>query len=356
MSNYSITTDFQGGNALVEKIENDTVFLDRDLRDSTREWFYWAFCVKNAAGKTLRFHIGRDTYRIGYYGPAVSHDRKHWHWLNKDSTDTTFSYTFGAEENEVYFAHNMVYSPDMLFEFAKKNEIKIDTLCKSRKGRAVPLISFGNGTRHIVLTSRHHACESTGSYVLQGVLESLFKNPIADTTVFCVPMVDFDGVIDGDQGKFRSPYDHNRDYEPDVPPLYPETAALRDYIDQHNVVGGFDFHSPGHKFNQNDKVFIVQKSIKKLAQLHQFGKLLEKNISENSLKYFCKDDFEPNREWNHVGTGTFATYILNKSPESIGFTLETCYFGESGNIFSQEKAICLGHCFAKSLREFMKNK
>lgn len=352
MGNYSITTDFQGGNALVEKIENDTFFLDRDLRDTNHEWFYWAFCVKNAAGKTLRFHIGKDTYRIGYYGPAVSHDRKHWHWLNGDSTDTTFSYTFGAEENEVYFAHNMVYSPDMLFEFAKKNEIKIDTLCKSRKGRAVPLITFGNRSRHIVLTSRHHACESTGSYVLQGVLESLFKNPIADTTVFCVPMVDFDGVMDGDQGKFRAPYDHARDYDPAVPPLYPETAALRTYIDQHNVVGGFDFHSPGHKFNQNDKVFIVHKSIEKQAQIDQFGKLLEKNISENSLKYFCKDNFELNREWNQARTDVFPIHIMNKHPESIAFTLETCYFGEKDNIFTQEKAICLGHCFAKTLREF----
>lgn len=162
---YEITTAFEGGNAVIERIENDTVYLDRDMRTSTGDWFYWAICVKGAAGKTLHFDFGGKN-RIGYYGPAVSHDRKCWHWLKQNCTNTAFSYTFGSGENKVYFAHDMVYSRDMLDDFAQKNHIAITTLCKSRKGREVPLITFGQGTRHIVLTSRHHACESTGSYVL----------------------------------------------------------------------------------------------------------------------------------------------------------------------------------------------
>lgn len=185
------------------------------------------------------------------------------------------------------------------------------------------------------------------------MLESLYQNPIADTTVFCVPMVDYDGVLDGDQGKTRYPYDHNRDYDANVPPLYPETSAIRMYIDRNNVLCGFDFHSPWHMYQQNDKVFIVQKSFAKLACLNRFGMLLEKNCSSDALRYFHRDDFAPNREWNRVDSSCFANYILKKSRQSLGFTLETCYFGQEDNIFSSEKAVTLGHCFASALREYL---
>ncbi len=117
----------------------------------------------------------------------------------------------------------MLYTPQMFFDFAAKNGIVVKTLCKSRKGRDIPCLEFGSGERHIVLTSRHHACEATGSYVLEGLLCDLHNNPIENTTVFCVPMIDYDGVCDGNQGKSRKPHDHNRDYNPNTPSIY-ETA------------------------------------------------------------------------------------------------------------------------------------
>ena len=61
-------------------------------------------------------------------------------------------------------------------------------------------MTFGDGNQSVILTSRHHACESTGTYVLEGVLAELIENPIPDTKVFCVPFVDYEGVIRGDQG------------------------------------------------------------------------------------------------------------------------------------------------------------
>ncbi len=71
----------------------------------------------------------------------------------------------------------MLYTPQMLFDFAAENGIEVKTLCKSRNGRDIPCFEFGSGERHIVLTSRHHACEATGSYVLEGLLCDLHNNP-----------------------------------------------------------------------------------------------------------------------------------------------------------------------------------
>ncbi len=90
-----------------------------------------------------------------------------------------------------------------------------------KKGKDIPCFTLGNGSKHIALISRHHACESTGTFVLEGVIAALLKNPIPDTTVFCVPMVDFDGVCTGDHGKRRNPNDHNRDYTVGESAIYP---------------------------------------------------------------------------------------------------------------------------------------
>lgn len=67
------------------------------------------------------------------------------------------------------------------------------------------------------MTARHHACESTGNYVLEGVLEELIKSLPNNLSVMCVPFVDYDGVVNGDQGKNRFQHDHNRDYDKNVP-------------------------------------------------------------------------------------------------------------------------------------------
>ena len=71
-----IKSNFVGGNIFIEKQEENTYYLNNELRDTTEDWFYWAFCADGFAGKTITFRF-RDN-RIGYYGPAVSHDLKKW--------------------------------------------------------------------------------------------------------------------------------------------------------------------------------------------------------------------------------------------------------------------------------------
>ncbi len=345
-----ITQNFPGGNIDFIKMEGDTVYLKNQMRDSAGEWFYWAFCVTGASGKTLKFVLGHE-HRVGYYGAAVSRDLKHWEWSNTRIDGASFYYTFGDDEDKVYFAHNMLYTSEMLFDFAAENGIEVKTLGKSRKGRDIPYITFGTGKQHIVLTARHHACESTGSYVLEGLLKDLHDNPLDDTVIYCVPMVDYDGVCDGDQGKSRIPHDHNRDYDYNVPAIYESTGAIRKYVDEHNVKMAFDFHSPWHLGQKNDRVFIVRDLPEKNPEYIQFGKILTECITEQSLRYNTADDFPPNTDWNQAGTPTFAEYVLKKPGVDVAFTLETCYFGEKDNVFSQEKGRELGHCFAAALRK-----
>jgi len=347
-----ITKDFTGGNILVKEQKSNVFYLENELRDTKGDWFYWAFCVEGAQGKTLTFNFQQN--RIGYWGPAVSHDLKNWEWLGECNGES-FTYAFGENEDKVFFAHDMLYHPDRFYRFAEEKKLEIKELCKTRKGRSVPFIEFGKGEKTVILTSRHHACEATGTYVLEGVLNELLENPLPDTKIFCVPFVDFDGVVDGDQGKERTPHDHNRDYPKDGgTSIYNECAAIREYADRNGCAFGFDFHSPWHKSGQNDHLFIVQNSTEKLDILNRFGEMLEKNISDKALKYYHKNDYAPNTGWNQTSPN-FGQYMTIRPDNILGFSFETTYFGENNNIVSQEKLVETGKCFAKTIKEFMEN-
>lgn len=354
-----IHENFIGGNIKVLKQEENIICLDNNLRDTTCDWFYWAFCVEGAAGKTLTFRF-RDT-RLGYWGPAVSHDLSTWKWLYRKENDS-FTYTFDEKEDKVYFAHHMLYHPARFEAFATSHSLKIKTLAISEKGRQIPYVEWNIQpaivTKKILLTARHHACESTGNYILEGILDELTKKPIEGYSVMCVPFVDYDGVMDGDQGKNRAPHDHNRDYQVDKPAVYTSVAAIRRYIAEENVSFGFDFHAPFHSGGVRDTCFIVQKNKKDLEKLNRFGELFEEYVSKEAFAkdvflYEHANDYPPDFGWNKSDAPTFATHVMKKKTAELAFTLETAYFGTKENIFTVEKAIQTGRCFAKALRKYI---
>lgn len=348
-----IHKDFTGGNIRTVRQEENRIYLENELRDTTGDWFYWAFCVEGAQGRTITFCFGEK--RLGYFGPAISHDLKNWEWLGEKDGDT-FTYTFSEKEDRVYFAHHMLYHPDRFEEFCQKHKLELKTLCESGKGRKIPCVEFGKGDQWIVLTARHHACESTGNYVLEGVLEKLTESLPEGFKVLCVPFMDFDGVVDGDQGKNRYPYDHNRDYEPDREAIYVSVKAIRRFIVKHKVKFGFDFHSPWHLGGENDKCFIVQKREDRVRELNRFGEILESSMTAGAFAYNHRDDHPFGVGWNQPGAHVFALFVMSKPEAELAFTLETAYFGTEDNVFSADGARELGRCFVKALRQYISEK
>ena len=106
-NSINVDANFIGGNIKVKEISGDTVYLENELRDTNIDWFYWAFCVEGANGLTLTFKM--QPTRLGYWGPAISHDLENWTWLDSLDGDS-FTYTFGKNEEKVYFAHHIALS------------------------------------------------------------------------------------------------------------------------------------------------------------------------------------------------------------------------------------------------------
>lgn len=345
-----VSNKFEGGNIEVISVNDGKIVLRRELRDTNGEWFYWAFCVRGAQGKTITFDI-TDNY-VGPFGPAVSRDNENWRWLDKRNDDHSFTYTFSENENCVYFAHHMLYHPDRFYRFCSKKNISVKSVGKAKNGDNIPYITFGGGDEYIVLTSRHHACESTGSYVLEGVLTELADNLIEGLRVICVPFMDYDGVCAGDQGKNRIPYDHNRDYEFDKEPIYNTVKFIRDFVKNHKIKYAFDFHSPWHRYGINDCVFFAQKNYRQLNNMDNLAAMLEKANKGNSLKYYAKDNIKPDVDWNKSDAPCFGPYMGRMTDSLIAVSVETCYFGKEDSVFTDEGAVRFGRNFAKALKQF----
>lgn len=351
MRSMLIHQNFTGGNIRILKTDGDVFCLDNELRDTLEDWFYFAFCVEGAAGKTVTFRF--PPVRIGPNGPAVSHDLANWNWLGSTGESDAFTYRFGEEENRVYFAHDLLYHPNRFLAFCKEKNLPVQTFCLSEKGSRVPFVTFGDGERVILLTARHHACESTGSYVLEGVLDELLCEPLANAKIVCVPFVDYDGVLAGDQGKSRAPHDHNRDYVNGTEALYPSVREIRRIADR-GVTYAFDFHSPWHCGGRNDHVFIVRKQKTFTPAYDRFSSLFASLAGGKALAYDPAFDARPDVEWNASDAPCFGNYMLLYGRARLAFSLETPYFGRPEDVYSQEKAVETGRCFAKALRLFDK--
>ena len=100
-------------------------------------------------------------------------------------------------------------------------------------------------------------------------------------------------------------------------------------------------------------MFIVQSSEEQLEKLNRFGEILEANITENALQYEHKNDYPPNTGWNR-GETDFANHMQNRKENILSLTLETAYFGTPQNKVSAENLVELGRCFAKALKEYIR--
>ena len=364
------------GNIIFEGFDNDTILIRQDMRDSA-DWFYWAFRVCGAEGRTLHFKFTDPYAPVSARGPAVTTDGgRTWSFAAEASaTDDGFTYSFRPDEGEVWFYQTFQYLPPQWDDFLARHEadrgrlFEAGELCKSRKGRSVPKARFGRidgGAKYrVFLSSRHHCGEAPATYVLEGFVEQVFAPGAigdwlrANVEIMAVPFVDYDGVVDGDQGKGRRPHDHNRDYNHF---LYPETRAITEWIGSHadNDLAVFlDLHSPWVRNEYNEHVYITYGADENVnAAKRRWGELLEK-AQTGSLAYRVADNFPWNFGWNapsNVATGqraagSWAMQAL-RAPRLVS-SYEIPFANANGKTVTPQACREFGAASAQVLRDFL---
>jgi hypothetical protein len=370
-----IDKDIPAGNIAIEAIEGDIVTLRQERRDTTQWWFYWAFRVRGAEGRTLSFRF-TDGEPVGTRGPALSSDRGlTWRWLDKDFTTRGFTYTFGKDEPEMWFAMGMVYTQRDWNRFMERHAgssfLERGTLATTRKGRPVEKLRLGclgAAPRHrVLLTARHHACEMMASYVLEGIVEGVLADDATgawlrgNVEFLLVPLVDADGVEDGDQGKYRAPRDHARDYAGES--IYPEIAALRQLVPAWSAGRldlAMDIHCPWIRGTDNEWVYQVGNADPAMwAAQQRFGRILE-SVRPNPLAYRQTDDLAVGKSWNpgrnYTQGSTLVMWATQGKIAHAATSLEIPYSTANGTVVDAASARRFGNGMAEAIRCFLAEK
>lgn len=377
LSSFRIDSDFPGGNIIIDKVDEDTVFLQQDLRDTEEFWFYWCFRIRGAGSRTLTFvFILGDV--IGTRGPAVSLDAGvTWHWLGSEAVSSYpqgvgFSYTFSKDCEEVRFSFAVPYLESHLKAFtsahADNPHMRTGILCRTGKGRAVELLHLGRldgqAEHRVLLTSRHHACESMATYALEGVMTGILADTVAgrwlqkNVEFFIVPFMDKDGVEDGDQGKLRRPRDHNRDYQGES--IYATTQALRGVIprwSQGKLRAAIDLHCPYMKGEYHEFIYFVGGPDQdNWARVVKFSRLLEEEQT-GSLKYLAADNMPFGQAWNtstnNSGGKSFGRWAAELEGVVFGTSIEIPYANVREQTVTADSARAFGRDLAQTLYKFL---
>lgn len=366
-----ISIDFPGGNVLVKRITNDTVWLNPDLSDTEGEWFYWYFKASNISGRTITFKFEQKNV-FAKYGPgySINNDRT-WKWYGENRVvDNAFTLSFTDQDTVAYFSIAFPYTEKNFKEFLSnlknRDQLTIDTLCLSPEKRTVEKIlipaSSGKPDYRVLITARHHACEMMQNYVLEGIISSILNEKGLEVLrnrveFLIVPFMDKDGVENGDQGKNRLPRDHNRDYSGKS--IHHSTAALREIIPSWSAGKlrmAIDLHCPWIHGQESEQIYMTGKPGMEKNQM-AFFKLLEKN-SFGDLKSYHTSFLPFGTSWNtseNTSKGSsFTMWASNLENISMAGTIEFPYADISGIPVSKDGARIFGKTIAYSIQEYMR--
>ena len=368
------------GNIVLKSARGDRVQLATELRDTDGWWFYWAFRATGAPGRRVRFAF-TDGEAVGTRGPAVSTDRgATWSYAAERFDAKSFTYRFPQDAREVWFSMGIPYTQRHWDAFlarqaAKAGRFESGALCTTKKGRAVERLRVGRldgGAKHrIFLTCRHHCCEMTASYVLEGALEAMLGDDElgawyrAHAEVVAVPFVDKDGVEEGDQGKNRKPWDHCRDYNDDRAPIHREVAAIRELLpswsgNPPDIV--VDIHCPWIRGGQyNERIYQVGIAPPSLAAAQvRFGKILEQ-VQSAGCAYAQANDLPYGQKWNadrnYTKGSTFIQWAARRWPEMpLATSFEIPYANVDAITLDEAKFRGFGRDLAAAFREFLETR
>ncbi len=376
----TVDCDFPGGNIVVERIDGDRVYLHQDQRDTPGFWFYWYFRVRGAAGRKLTFHFTKGNV-IGARGPAVSTDGgKTWSWLAVEAVKgASFTYAFAETadsvvERGVRFCLAMPYQQANLDEFLRRHRgnphLKIEHHATTRKGRENRRLRVGRldgrPEYRVLITCRHHCCEMMASWTLEGIIEAMLAEDDGgkwfrrNVELLAVPLMDLDGVEDGDQGKNRKPHDHNRDYLGQS--IYPSVAALRKLVPAWSAGRlriALDVHCPyirggGDGPSSNERIFLVgNRSPEIWRRQLNFGKVLQQ-VQTGPLVYDPKHNIPWGKAWNTLKQpSNFSGWAAELPGILWGVTIEIPYANAGGRQVTPTTARLLGHDLAVAIRRYL---
>ncbi|OQR99295.1 metalloprotease family M14B [Achlya hypogyna] len=251
------------------------LYVHPDINNSAyRQWFYfqvtnmapdveYRFALVNLAKSGALYQTGLQPV---VYSEAAARDRGEG-WVHggfkvsyvasdraEGSNTLSFSYTFAAAGDTVYFACIAPYTYTDLQEYLDRLEADPERslvcrrtdLCQTLAGNSCDLLTITSPTKEgglpldarrvIVISARVHPGESNSSFMMKGILDYLTGNSLGALVlrrhfIFKVaPMLNPDGVINGNTRVSLAGWDLNRKWAYPVEKLFPTIYHLKRLI------------------------------------------------------------------------------------------------------------------------------
>jgi len=330
-------TCFAGGNGIVQSLPDGRFLIEAEQRGGKIDWFYWCVEFFNIETSSLRIVVKRPEH-LSSLGPAFQVNGGEWSWLGVTSPDQAeFEIKIETGVDTVKLASVIPYTSANLRAWLngyleREDTVQEEELCSSSEGRAVPLLRVrargDTAPIRVLATCRHHACEASANWVLEGMLDYSIRQQSHGVALDCVPFVDLDGVENGDQGKGRNPHDHNRDYGHDG--IYAETKAIQQWLSDSDCYDAvIDLHSPWIRESHNECAHIVLPEPGVLAdRINRFSELLEGKSRGDVIAFRHSDNLLFGERWNKVipkEGSTFIGYVRQNDISELALTMEIPY-------------------------------
>lgn len=386
----TVESDFEGASVSEIKIDNSARTVSfRPGGDPTRGWpCWWYFRVKGISpGETITMRLqGSNVTTKG--GPLAkplapswampeqatfSTDGKTWlHTEKGKRQDDAMIYTLKPDAASVYVAWGPPYTPSTAAAFVramseKSPHAKARELCRSREGRAVPMLHVQEGERKkeqrfgVWVQARQHAWESGSSWVAQGFGEWLLSDN-ADATwlrqhaeIYLVPIMDVDNTATGNGGKDAQPQDHNRDWSPQ--PHWNEVQAAQKMVGGLIEEGRMDVFLDLHNPAPGDPTFfyILENSSLKEPMIELRDRFIELSYARISkIKPLIPMSNKPKTTgpsyhplWRQISANWVS---MNGNPHTVSVCLETIWNYKNSNT---EGYRAVGANLAAAVREYL---
>jgi murein tripeptide amidase MpaA len=253
-----INAAFDSGNIRVAAIDGDRIDLEivADHQSDFFQWFH--FRVAGARGRRVTFRIvnaGKAAYAFGWpgYRARVSTDRETWRLTDGAYADGVFSFNHSFESDIAWFAYFAPYSmerhQDLIARMATTAGVTHRELGRTLDGRAIDLLTLGDGPKQVWLYARQHPGESMAEWWMEGALEML-TDPTDETaralrekaTLHLVPNMNPDGSFRGHLRTNAVGVNLNREWHSPSMDKSPEVFLVRAAMDETGVDFAMDVH------------------------------------------------------------------------------------------------------------------
>lgn len=234
---------------------------------------------------------------------------------------------------------------------------RADTIGVSQGSRPLVRLSNGAGAAGsdrlgLYLAARQHSGETPGSWVLDGFLRQMATQGEKAPLIWAIPLMNIDGVEQGDYGKDNFPYDLNRAWG--SPPMRHEVLVfqrdIRRWRKRCRPVLALDFHAPGLCEDDGSYAFLSNGRMWPGASEagREWAERMAKALGEPyASSTFARSVNYPSR-WEMP---TFSAYFAGLG--ICGFSLETPYGSIAGHVLTREDYQRIGERLSQCVLEHM---